>query len=125
MKRFEGQKHISYRLDWYSVLLLLYDFFNHYPELKQPEQETELCMLISAFEKAKTNNLSADDDFEILFERVKKADRKLRWGNFTLQDELFLNLGLAGAGDPERIKRCRKAIKNNSLKNELEINQEK
>ncbi|MCJ8154703.1 hypothetical protein MKJ01_13105 [Chryseobacterium sp. SSA4.19] len=99
----------------------LKEVFNKYPELKQHELETELSMLISAYENAKIRKLPVDDDFEILFERAKQVDRKLRRGDGKLQDELFLNLGLASQDNPERVKRCRKAIKNNSLKKELLI----
>lgn len=103
----------------------LKEVFSNYPELQQPELETELRMLISAYERAKVNKLPVDDDFEILFERAKQVDRKLRWGDCKLQDGLFLDLGLASEDDPERVKRCRKAIKNNSLKNELPVHAKK
>jgi len=124
-------KHKSLGTKYHSDALTIYaeqgqyqelkKVFDNYPELKQPEIETELSILTLAYEKAKINNGEIDDDFEILFERATKVDRKLRWGDCKLQDAMFLNLGLANINDAGRVKRCRKAIKNNSLKNELTV----
>ncbi|SHE54977.1 hypothetical protein [Pedobacter caeni] len=94
-------------------------FFDKYPELKQPEIETELAILAAAYLEAKKNGFDIDDDFEVLFERAKGVNRKLRWGDLKLQDAIFLDLGLASSNDLERQKRCRKAIKDNRLKKEL------
>jgi len=99
----------------------LKQIFEKYPELKQPESETELKVLTAACLEAKKLNLTIDDDFEELFDRAKKVDRKLTWGDFKLQDSIFLDLGLANDGNTERVKRCRKAIKNNGLKKELVV----
>lgn len=93
--------------------------FKNYPELKQPEAEVELKVLASAYLEAKNSNQTVDDDFEMLFDRAVKVDRKLRWGDFKLQDAILFDLGLASSDNVERVKRCRKAIKNNLLKKEL------
>lgn len=95
--------------------------FEKYPQLKQPELETELMVLTGAYLKAKKFGLEINDDFENLFERALKVDRKLKWGDAKLQDSLLLDLGLANDGNFERMSRCRKAIKANSLKKELVI----
>ena len=95
--------------------------FEKYPELKQPELETELSVLTTAYLKAKQQNLAIDDDFELLFDRAKEVNRKLSGGDAKLQDVIFFDLGLASFDNIERLKRCRKAIKNNWLKRELEI----
>lgn len=99
----------------------LTQIFETYPELKQPELETELMVLTGAYLKAKKLGLKINDDFENLFERALKVDRKLKWGDAKLQDSIFLDLGLANEGNSERMSRCRKAIKTNSLKMELMI----
>lgn len=94
--------------------------FELYPELKQPEKETELLALTEAYQQGHKAGLEVDDDFDYLFERAKQVDRKLRWGDFKLQDAILLNLGLAHVWDnKERMLRSRKAIKDNSLKKEL------
>ena len=93
--------------------------FQKYPEFSQPELETELNILSTAFLNAKKINIITDDDFEQLFERALKVDRKLKWGDAKLQDSILFDLGLASAGNKERISRCKKAIKSNSLKREL------
>lgn len=98
------------------------DFFASYPELKQPEKETELKILSSAYMYAKENDETIDDDFEELFQRALLVDRKLRWGDVKLQDSVLLDLGLSQSDNPERAIRCRKAIKDNRLKQELVIN---
>jgi hypothetical protein len=95
--------------------------FEKYPELKQPEMETELIVLSGACLKAKKLSLKIDDDFEYLFERALKVDRKIRWGDAKLQDSILFDLGLANEGNKERMALCRKAIKANSLKKELII----
>ncbi|SHL99155.1 hypothetical protein [Flavobacterium chilense] len=96
--------------------------FVQYPELKNPEQETELSMLTSACYHAKNKNIIIlEDDFEELFARALKVDRKIRFGDCKLQNWILLNLGLASKGNVKRMIMCRKAIKNNSLKRELEI----
>ncbi len=93
--------------------------FEKHPELKQPEIETELNILAEAYQVAKKNNIQVDDDFEQLFDRALQVDRKLRAGDVKLQDSILLILGLASLGNQERVLKCKKAIKNNSLKREL------
>jgi len=99
----------------------LKQIFDKYPELKQPEAETQLHILTTAYLKAKELNQTIDDDFEQLFERALKVDRKLKWGDTKLQDSLLLDLGLASEGNKERVLKCRKAIKANWLKKELVV----
>ena len=98
----------------------LKQIFEQYPELKQPGLETELHILTNACLEAKKLNLTIDYDFEELFDRAKKMDRKLTWGDVKLQDSILFDLGLANEGNIERVKRCKKAIKNNWLKKELD-----
>ena len=95
--------------------------FQKYPELKQPELETELIVLSGAYLKAKELNFQIDDDFEYLFERALKVDRKIRWGDAKLQDSILMDLGRASIENKERMSRCRKAIKATWLKKELVI----
>lgn len=95
--------------------------FKKYHELKQPELETELKVLVYASLEAKKLNLTIDDDFEELFDKALKVDRKLKWGDVKLQDSILFDLGLANDSNIERVKRCRKAIKNNWVKKELII----
>jgi hypothetical protein len=117
-----GEKYTYYALYAYARQGLYQELkaiFNQYPTLKQSELETELSILIIAYSKAKRESLINIDDFEELFIRATMVDRKLKWGDCKLQDSLFLDLGLASEGNKERITRCKKAIKNNSLKKEL------
>ena len=97
----------------------LKQIFEKYSELKQIESETELKILTHAYLEARKLNYKIDDDFEQLFDRAIKVDRKLRWGDFKLQDSILFDLGLASLGNKERVLRCRKAIKNNSMKQEF------
>ena len=93
--------------------------FEMFPELKQPENETEIEILSIAYCEAKKNKIEVADDFESLFERALQIDRKISSGAAKLQDSVLFNLGLAAYGNKERLLRCRKAIKNSSLKKEL------
>ncbi len=113
---------------WINALDILTDqgeyrklksIFSQYPELKQPEKETELKALTRAYLEAIRQKEETDDDFEVLFQRADKVDPKLKWGDFRLRDSILFDLGLASKGDQERTTRCRKAIKNNSIKKEL------
>ncbi|MCQ4140627.1 hypothetical protein [Chryseobacterium sp. EO14] len=99
----------------------LKQIFEKYPDLKQPELETELTILSEAYLKAKELSISIDDDFETLFDRTLRVNRKLKWGDIKLQDAIFFNLGLANKDNKERVILCRKNIKNNWLKKELVI----
>lgn len=95
--------------------------FSKYPDLKQPELETELKVLSQAYFKSKELKGIVEDDFEVLFDRAINMERKLKWGDVKLQDAVFANLYLASKDNKERMLRCRKAIKNNSLKRELVV----
>lgn len=113
---------------YYSILMAfaekgeyqeLKTIFLKYPMLKQAEKETELTILVQAYSEAKNKNIRVDDDFEILFNRTKQVDRKLKCGDVKLQDSIFLDLGMASSDNKERVILCRKAIKNNFLKKAL------
>lgn len=95
------------------------EIFEKYPALKQPEQETELRILSTAYLEAKTQKIETEDVFDELFERALKVDKKLKWGDFRLQDSILLDLGMANLENRERVNTCRKAIKNSGLKREL------
>lgn len=95
----------------------LKSIFEAYPTLKQPE--TELSLLSTAYLQAKRNKFVLEDDFESLFERALQIDRKIRSGDAKMQDAVLFDLGLAEIDHKERRERCRKAIKNNSIKKEL------
>lgn len=97
----------------------LKSIFSQYPDLKQPERETELSVLTTAYLEATRQKIKTDDDFEILFQQADKVNPKLKCGDFRLRDTILFNLGLASEGNKERVIRCRKAIKNNSIKKEL------
>jgi len=97
----------------------LKSIFSQYPELKQPEKETELKVLTKSYLEAIRQKIKVDDDFEVLFQRADKVDPKMKWGDFRLRDSILFDLGLASKGNQERVVRCRKAIKNNSIKGEL------
>jgi hypothetical protein len=90
-----------------------------YPELKQLENETELGLLSTAYLAAKKNKLVIEDNFEVLFERALKLDRKIKSGAAAMRDAVLFNLGMAEHENEERRERCRKAIKNNSIKREF------
>jgi len=100
----------------YSALKKL---FEKYPELKQPEKETELHILSLAYSEAAKRNIETEDDFEILFDRALNIDAKMKWGDAKTRDVILFVLGLASRENKERFLRCRKAIKNNSIKREL------
>ncbi|TCC99675.1 hypothetical protein [Pedobacter hiemivivus] len=95
----------------------LKSIFEEYPALKQPE--TELGLLCTAYFQAKKNKFVVDDDFESLFERALQLDRKIKYGDIKMQDAVLFDLGLAEFDNKERREKCRKAIKNNSIKKEL------
>jgi hypothetical protein len=98
----------------------LKEIFAEYPQLKQPESETELNILALACMEARSRDMTVDDDFEELFRRAIEVDPKLKWGDFRLRDSVLLDLGMAYRDDREHRMRCRKAIGNNLLKKELE-----
>lgn len=95
----------------------LKSIFEQYPELKH--NETELSMLSTAYYQAKKNKFEVEDDFESLFKRALQLDRKIKYGDIKMQDAVLFDLGLAEFDNKERREKCRKAIKNNSIKKEL------
>ncbi|RZJ27443.1 MAG: hypothetical protein EOO18_14020 [Chryseobacterium sp.] len=97
----------------------LKSIFEKYPELKGAENETELNILSIAYFEAKNHRYDIEDDFDILFDRALRLDRKIKSGAAVLQDAVLFNLGLAEYHNRERKERCRKAIKNNSIKKEF------
>jgi hypothetical protein len=94
--------------------------FEKYPNLKQPEIESEISLLSIAYLVARQQKKDIPDDFSSLFESALKIDRKIKFGDSKLQDAVLLNLGLAEQDDKERLTKCRKAIKNSSIKRELD-----
>ena len=94
--------------------------FKKYPELQQPEKETELSLLSTAYLAAKKNKFVVEDDFELLFQRAVKSDRKIKSGAAAMQDAVLFDLGMAEYDNTERRERCRKAIKNNSIKKDFD-----
>ena len=100
----------------YSALKQLFEKF---PEWKQPEKETELHILSIAYMEANEKNKEVPDDFEMLFKRAIQVDAKLKWGASRVRDVILFNLGLASCKNKERLLRCRKTIKNNFVKKEL------
>jgi hypothetical protein len=97
----------------------LKEIFAEYPQLKQPESETELNILAAACREARGKGTPVDDDFEELFKRAIEVTSKLKWGDMRLRDSILLDLGMAYHDDKERKTRCRKAIRNNWVKKEL------
>jgi len=98
----------------------LIDIFAKYPELRQLENETELSVLSTCYFVAKKNEFLIADDFDVLFERALNLDRKIKSGVASLQDAVLFNLGSAEYENKERREKCRKAIKNNSIKKEFD-----
>lgn len=94
--------------------------FEKYPNLKQPEIESEISLLSIAYLAAKKQEEVTPDDFDSLFERALTIDRKIKFGDSKLQDAVLLNLGLAEQTNKERLVKCRKAIQNASIKKELD-----
>jgi hypothetical protein len=117
-----GEKYYYYALCVYAnngEYEKLKAIFARYPQLRQPETETELNILAMACMEAHEKGINIADDFEELFLRAVAVDPKLKWGDVRLRDSILFNLGWAYKGDRERMLRCRKAIKNNSIKKEL------
>jgi hypothetical protein len=99
----------------------LQSLFIQYPQLKQPELETELKILAQAYIEAAKNGFELDDrEFDELFNRALHVNPKLKWGDFRLRDSILFDLALASKNNKDRAVRCRKAIKNNLLKKELD-----
>jgi hypothetical protein len=98
----------------------LKELFADYPQLRQPEKETDLNILSAAYERAAKQGLVLNDaEFDTLFERALTVNPKLKWGDCRLRDWILFSLGLASKNNKERYTRCRKAIKNNWIKKEL------
>jgi len=117
-----GDKYYYYALYVYAKngeYARLKEIFALHPEIKQPEKETELNILVAACMEARNKGIETDDDFEELFRRATEVNPKLKWGDVRLRDSILFHLGLAYKKDKERMIRCRKAIKHNALKREL------
>ncbi|TCM63341.1 hypothetical protein EC844_12166 [Acinetobacter calcoaceticus] len=99
---------------------LLKTMFRQHPELIQADKATDVHVLIRAYAKAKQLDIEVEDDFELLFDRVTQIGRKLRWGDVKLQDSLLYDLGMADFDHQTRRIRCRKAIKDNRIKKEMD-----
>jgi hypothetical protein len=105
------------RTGQYSTLKAI---FEKYPDLKQPEIESEISLLSIAYLAARKQEEIVPDDFDSLFERALSIDRKIKFGDSKLQDAVLFNLGLAEQRNKERLAKCRKAIQNSSIKKELD-----
>ncbi len=96
-----------------------------HPGLVTADSGDGLRFLVPAFcqhEKKAAATPGAGQDsaqFDALFERVDAMDPKLKHGDARLRDWLLLELGLASR-DKAYVARCRKAIKHNSIKRELD-----
>lgn len=93
-----------------------------HPDLATPDNGDGLSVLVPAFcVREKGAGASRDSqEFDALFARVDAMDPRLKHGDARLRDWLLLELGLACANDPAYVARCRKAIKNASIKRELD-----
>ncbi|CAB3697408.1 MAG: hypothetical protein J0I68_20230 [Achromobacter sp.] len=93
-----------------------------HPDLATADSGDGLGLLVPAFcVREKTAGATRDvQEFDALFARVDAMDPKLKHGDARLRDWLLLELGLASRGDPAYLGRCRKAIKNASIKRELD-----
>lgn len=99
----------------------LRDTLTRHPDLASADSGDGLSFLVPAFcvrEKAADAARDARE-FDALFARVDAMDPKLKHGDARLRDWLLLELGLASPNDPAYVARCRKAIKNASIKREL------
>lgn len=100
----------------------LRDALARHPDLASADSGDGLSFLVPAFcvrEKAADAARDAQE-FDALFARVDAMDPKLKHGDARLRDWLLLELGLASPNDPAYVARCRKAIKNASIKRELD-----
>lgn len=93
-----------------------------HPDLATADSGDGLGLLVPAFcVREKAAGATRDvQEFDALFARVDAMDPKLKHGDARLRDWLLLELGLASRGDPAYLARCRKAIKNASIKRELD-----
>jgi hypothetical protein len=123
-----NHKNIGERYFYYALSVFaekgeyekLKSLFIQYPQLKQPEQETELKILAQAYIETAKDGFELDDrEFEDLFNRALQVNPKLKWGDARLRDSILFDLALASKNNKDRAIRCRKAIKNNWLKKEL------
>jgi hypothetical protein len=93
--------------------------FEERPDLDVEKRHTRLKLLVEAHcEEAKRDAARASARFDELFRLADATDPEIRWGDLRLRDGLLMDIGLA-AQDPTEVERCRKAIKNNSVKKEL------
>lgn len=91
-----------------------------HPDLASPDHGDGLTFLVPAFCQHEKSAAGQDPaQFDALFQRVDAMDPKLKHGDARLRDWLLLELGLASR-DKAYVARCRKAIKNNSIKRELD-----
>ena len=92
-----------------------------HPDLASADSGDGLAFLVPAFCQQQKKAADPPDtvQFDALFERVNAMNPKLKHGDARLRDWLLLELGLASR-DKAYIARCRKAIKHNSIKRELD-----
>ncbi|NHN30855.1 hypothetical protein [Paenibacillus agricola] len=97
----------------------VYQLFEKHPELDSDKTHTRLQILMKTYsQNAKSDPSIEALEFEKLFEEVKQIDPALKWGDFRLRDGLLMDLGLS-SHNKAKITLCRKTIKNNALKKEL------
>jgi len=92
-----------------------------HPDLASADSGDGLAFLVPAFCQQQKKAADPPDtaQFDALFERVNAMNPKLKHGDARLRDWLLLELGLASR-DKAYVARCRKAIKHNSIKRELD-----
>jgi hypothetical protein len=86
-----GDKFYYHVLDVFAEAgeyVKLKEIFAVRPELRQPEQETELNILAKALSEARDRGLETPDDFEELFRRANAVSAKLKWGDVKLRDSI-------------------------------------
>jgi len=91
---------------------------------RQPEFNTYERILVESYEADHSIHERADIYKEI-YELIDSIDKTIKCGDFKLRDGLLLDLASCLQRDDEqkyekRIMQCRKSIKNNSLKRELD-----
>ena len=91
---------------------------------RQPEFRTYELVLMESYE-ADSSIHEREDIYQEIYELIDSIDKIIKWGDFKLRDWLLLKLASCLQRDDhqkyeKRITQCRKAIRNNSLKRELD-----
>lgn len=117
-----GEKYVK------EALLYLADYatydemkrlFAERPELDVQKWYVRLNVLTATYcANVKRNEAGSGELFDELFAMADSVDPAIKWGDGRLRDGLLTQIGLATRKSAE-VERCRKAIKNNSMKKEL------